>query len=53
MKVLTGDNDAVTRHVCRQVGLPVADACCSAAEIEALPDAELARRVEAATSSPG
>jgi len=48
VKVLTGDNDAVTRHVCRQVGLP-ADVLLLGSEIDALADAELRSRVDAAT----
>ena len=48
VKVLTGDNDAVTRHVCRQVGLP-ADVVLLGPDVDALSDAELGARVEAAT----
>jgi len=48
VKVLTGDNEAVTRHVCRQVGLTV-DGVLVGTEIDALPDPELATRVEATT----
>ena len=48
VKVLTGDNELVTRHVCRQVGLP-AEAALSGSEVAALDDAALAKRVEAAT----
>jgi Mg2+-importing ATPase len=48
VKVLTGDNDAVTRHVCRQVGLP-ADIVLLGSDVDALSDAELATRVDAAT----
>jgi Mg2+-importing ATPase len=40
VKVLTGDNEAVTAHVCRQVGLPV-DAVLLGTQIEALDDAAL------------
>ncbi|MBK1712659.1 magnesium-translocating P-type ATPase [Rubrivivax gelatinosus] len=40
VKVLTGDNEQVTRQVCRQVGVPV-DAVLLGAEVEALSDAEL------------
>ena len=45
VKVLTGDNDAVARHVCKQVGLQV-DAALSGSEVDALSDAELAARAE-------
>jgi P-type Mg2+ transporter len=40
VKVLTGDNEAVTRHVCQQVGLPT-DAVLLGAQIEALSDGAL------------
>ena len=40
VKVLTGDNELVTRQVCRQVGLP-ADAVLLGAQVEALSDAAL------------
>jgi Mg2+-importing ATPase len=40
VKVLTGDNEQVTAHVCRQVGLPV-DTMMHGAEIEAMDDAAL------------
>lgn len=46
VKVLTGDNDAVARHVCRQVALPI-DTVLVGEEVAALGDAELATRVEA------
>ncbi len=48
VKVLTGDNALVARHVCRQVGLP-SEAAISGGEIGALADDELARRVEGVT----
>ncbi len=40
VKVLTGDNELVTRQVCRQVGLP-AEAVLLGAQVEALSDAAL------------
>ena len=45
VKVLTGDNEAVTRKICREVGLP-ADRIVSGAELEGLTDVELAALVE-------
>ena len=45
VKVLTGDNEAVTRNICRQVGLPVAHVLLGS-EIDAMTDAELALRTE-------
>ena len=45
VKVLTGDNEAVTRNVCRKVGLPV-DQVLLGSEIEMLSDDELANRAE-------
>jgi len=45
VKVLTGDNEAVTRHVCRKVGLPV-DQVLLGSEIDVLSDDELANRAE-------
>jgi Mg2+-importing ATPase len=48
VKVLTGDNDLVTRHVCRQVGLPF-DTVLLGRDIAAMSDAELATRVGAVT----
>ena len=45
VKVLTGDNDAVARNVCRQVGLEV-DQILTGAVIEAMSDEELSIRVE-------
>jgi P-type Mg2+ transporter len=43
VKVLTGDNEAVTRNICRQVGLP-AERVLLGGDIDALSDAELADR---------
>jgi Mg2+-importing ATPase len=43
VKVLTGDNELVARHVCRQVGL-AAEPILLGAEIDALSDDELAAR---------
>lgn len=40
VKVLTGDNDAVTRKVCREVGIPV-DAMILGAELEGLDEGQL------------
>ncbi len=45
VKVLTGDNDAVARNVCRQVGLEV-DEVLTGSAVEALSDDELATKVE-------
>jgi P-type Mg2+ transporter len=45
VKVLTGDNDAVSRKICREVGLAPGRVLLGA-EVEALPDAELAKAVE-------
>jgi Mg2+-importing ATPase len=43
VKILTGDNDAVTCNVCRQVGLPVGNPLLGS-DIDALPDDQLAQR---------
>jgi Mg2+-importing ATPase len=48
VKVLTGDNEAVTRKVCRDVGLEVGNVLLGR-EIEAMDDAALAGAVEGAT----
>ncbi len=40
VKVLTGDNEAVTRHVCQQVGLP-SDAVLLGSDVEAMNDEAL------------
>ena len=45
VKVLTGDNDAVARNVCRQVGLEV-DEILTGSVVEAMSDEELAAKVE-------
>ena len=44
VKVLTGDNDIVTRKVCREVGLPVDKIVLLGREIEALSDERAGRR---------
>ncbi len=48
MKVLTGDNDLVTRKICREVGLEV-DSLMLGHELETLSDDELDSRVEETT----
>jgi P-type Mg2+ transporter len=48
VKVLTGDNEAVTRNVCRHVGLPV-HTILHGAEIDALDEPALARQAEKAS----
>jgi P-type Mg2+ transporter len=47
VKVLTGDNDLVTRNVCRQVGLN-ADNILLGSKVETMTDAELAAAAESA-----
>ncbi len=49
VKVLTGDNDLVTAHVCREVGLPGSGATSvmMGAQVDALTDAALAIAAEA------
>jgi len=47
VKVLTGDNDLVTRNVCRQVGLN-ADDILLGNKVETMTDAELAEAAESA-----
>ena len=47
VKILTGDNDIVTRKICREVGLPV-DRIVLGSEIEALSPAEFADLAESA-----
>ncbi len=48
VKVLTGDNDAVSRKVCRDVGIPLGRVLIGS-QIEAMSDEELAAVVEEAT----
>ena len=48
VKVLTGDNEPVTRHVCRQVGLPD-DSVLLGVQVEALGDDALQAAVESHT----
>lgn len=45
VKILTGDNDAVARKICRDVGIAV-DKTLIGTDIESLSDVELAKRVE-------
>ncbi len=45
VKVLTGDSEIVTAHVCRQVGLPVS-AVLTGTQVQAMDDAALAAAVE-------
>jgi P-type Mg2+ transporter len=47
MKVLTGDNDLVTRKICRDVGLKI-DGLVLGHELDAMSEAELAEAVETA-----
>jgi P-type Mg2+ transporter len=46
VKVLTGDNEIITRHICRQVGMP-AEQVLLGSEIEGMDDVALADAVEA------
>lgn len=48
IKVLTGDNEGVTRAICRMVDLPVENLLLGA-DVEAMDDAELKRAVESTT----
>lgn len=48
VKILTGDNEVITRKVCRDVGLHI-DRVVLGSEIEGMADEELAEVVEAAT----
>jgi Mg2+-importing ATPase len=48
VKILTGDNDIVTRKICREVGLQV-DRIVLGTEIDAVDDDELARMADAYT----
>ena len=45
VKILTGDNDVVTRYICQQVGLPV-ERILLGSEIEEMTDAQLADAAE-------
>jgi len=45
VKVLTGDNDKVTRCICRQVGIPV-DAILLGSDLEEMTDKELGKAAE-------
>ena len=47
-KVLTGDSARVAEHVCRSIGIPVSGVL-TGTEVEAMDDAELARRVQEAS----
>ena len=44
VRILTGDNERVTRAICRQVGMPVT-AIMSGADLEAMDDTALAREI--------
>lgn len=48
VKVLTGDNEKVTKAICRQVGLDT-DSALTGADIDAMDDASLAERAESVT----
>ncbi|MGA9601587.1 MAG: HAD-IC family P-type ATPase [Methylocystis sp.] len=48
VKILTGDNEIVTRKICRDVGLEI-DRIALGSEIEAMTDGELAELVETVT----
>jgi len=48
VKIVTGDNERVTQHLCRALGLPVAGVLTGSA-VEALDDAALAARAPQAT----
>ena len=48
VKVITGDNEAVTRKICREVGIAV-DGVLTGPEIDAMDDARLPIAVESAT----
>jgi len=45
VKVLTGDNDTVTRKICGEVGLSI-DKILLGSELESMPEEELLKRVE-------
>jgi Mg2+-importing ATPase len=48
IKVLTGDNEAVTKKICRDVGIPIGKVLLGA-QVESMSDEDLAQRVEKAT----
>ncbi len=48
IKVLTGDNEAVSKKVCRDVGIPTVNVLVGA-QVESMSDAELAAAVEVTT----
>jgi Mg2+-importing ATPase len=48
IKVLTGDNEAVSKKICHDVGIPVGKALLGA-QVESMSDAELEQAVEEAT----
>ena len=48
VKILTGDNDLISRKVCRDVGLP-ADPMLLGGDVEKMSDPQLARRREKTT----
>ena len=48
IKIITGDNEVVTRKICKEVGLAVESAMLGK-DVEALPDAQLAEAAERAT----
>ncbi len=52
LKVVTGDNEWVTQHVCREVGLPV-ESMLTGPELDRLDDDALAARAESTPSSAG
>ena len=49
VKVLTGDNDLVTRKVCREVGLTDSDDVLLGSQIEQMDDEELTKKAETTT----
>jgi len=48
IKIITGDNDVVTRKICKEVGLPVENAMLGR-DVEVLDDVQLAEAAEKAT----
>jgi Mg2+-importing ATPase len=48
VKVLTGDNEVVSKKICLDVGIPVGSVLLGS-QVESMSDAELEQRVEAAT----